>query len=368
MLRKFKHGRRYLMANNECGSEVTISKWIGRSLRRNSRIPGFIARFYIPRFLKAIFTIPYQIIFIFYSLPLKFKYIVYRPNLKSIEFIKKLDSKLTLIICRFEESNVYKELGFSTCCLIPFYGSLNLGIKLFFKKLLINAQPTRIFLNSDFGFDEINIILICNHLRIKTTCIQHGLFPASNNFDLDGSFCDSNILHSTLQEKILRDAGYLGYIHVRSDITSCFPKGNLSQWKRKGKPIIFVGPGYIHDALLQNQLIALLKDLAAFNSSSNLIYRPHPRETGNYKLVSAAGYKVDKSHESSLEKEENLVYVGVKSTLLLEAQRSGRIAILIDDSRFPKYFNDGEINFTIKVSDIFEKINELCISENSKLH
>ena len=364
MLKKFKHGRRYSIADDERGSEVTISKWMKRSFRRNRRIPGFLAKFYIPRFLKSIFTIPYQIIFIFHSLPLKFKYIIYRPNFKSIEFLKKLDSKLALVICNFDESKLYEKFGFSTCCLIPFYGSLNLGIKLFFRKLLINAQPTRVFLSNDFGFDEINIILICNHLKIKSTCIQHGLFSASNNFDIDGSFCNSNIVCSTLQEKILRDSGYLGYIYIRSDIFSRFPKGDIAQWKRKGKSVIFVGPGYIHDALLQNNLIALLIELAAFNSSCNLIYRPHPRETADFKLIRAAGYKVDRSHESSLEKEENLIYVGVKSTLLFEAQLSGRIALLIEDPRFPKYFNDGEINFTIKVSDIFEKINELCISKN----
>ena len=56
-----------------------------------------------------------------------------------------------------------------------------------------------------------------------------------------------------------------------------------------------------------------------------------------------------------------MIYIGIKSTLLYEAQQSGRLSILIEDADLPKYFKDGEISRVIdsrSIHSLMDIINE----------
>ena len=61
-----------------------------------------------------------------------------------------------------------------------------------------------------------------------------------------------------------------------------------------------------------------------------------------------------------------MIYIGIKSTLLYEAQQSGRLSMLIEDSELPKYFKKGEIEKVLP-SDSLHSLMDLIgefIQEN----
>ncbi|OWS71984.1 hypothetical protein CBI30_03890 [Polynucleobacter aenigmaticus] len=286
-------------------------------------------------------------------------HIVYNANKKNIRYFKINNLKNAVFLVKHSDRKDFLKYGFSVVSIEPIYFFLNLlgplGI-LVFKKFLFCKD---IILNSDYGLDEFLLLNFCSKHYSKSICIQHGLFPSHNNNDLDGQFCDTVIVKSIDQVKILRSTGYNKEIIISDELFELFPSGNVSAWRSKGSPIIFVGSGYFANKTLRSEYMAFLRDFCEIFSYANLIYRPHPREVNHLPSEIFSLFDVNNSEQSSLVESGNFVFVGIKSTLLMEAHYSGRKSFLIENIKFPTYFDKNIIPTFSSLIDLNNEISKI---------
>ncbi len=159
---------------------------------------------------------------------------------------------------------------------------------------------------------------------------------------------DVNVVSSAHQRDILLASRYGGkivvYDGVFGDRILGLSLNSMKSWSDSGKKVIFVGAGYIHDTRLEDAVVRLVKVLKqSLGRGYTLIYRPHPRDSGIKAKLRDAGVAVVPGNGSAIDNDETFVYVGIKSTYLLEAQSAGKLVFLIRGDEFPKYFHQGEI-------------------------
>ncbi len=336
-------------------------------MRRNSRIAGFSIRFLTPRILKSLVLLPsvfLLILIVFFS---KKKTILYRPNQRNLSSLLKLKDVLVigggLKDMRWAYSN-----GFSFMPFYSLYSLSNFGFNFVWKITFYFIKPKRILVWTDFGLDQYIAINVARKLKITSWCIQHGLFPSDNNKDLDGLDADVNVVSSTYQRNILEKAGFHGKVVIFdklfiSEANGIIPVQHM-QWIESGKPIVFVGTGYTHDNNLELKVLILLEQLKhSFGDDFKIIYRPHPRDGEIKAQINKLGIEIATGLDSSFENPKNYVFLGIKSTFLVEAQSAGRLVILLTGSGFPKYFENGEIKNEFdcqNIKKIPDLINNSC--------
>ena len=188
-------------------------------------------------------------------------------------------------------------------------------------------------------------------------CFQHGLFPADHTGVLDGDVSSINVVNNNMQKTILKKTGYKGRIISSPNFFHKYDRPVIAEWIKHNKPIIFVGPGYIENEDFKNKTDVILTNIRRILPSEyRLLYRPHPREDVR-KHSNVVRELLVKDHETSINSQSTMIYIGIKSTLLYEAQQSGRLSILIEDTDLPKYFEDGEISKVITTNSIHSLID-----------
>ena len=318
-------------------------RWAMRSRRRSVRFNNFFFNFYVLRFIKSLFSLYY---FFLAQDEIKGTYanLVFRPNKININYYLKLGKENTLILGNKFHRKYYEDYGFNFCDHGLYYSTLNLYISYKFKNLLITRGIKKLYLTTDYGVDDFLAINICKKLKIPTVCIQHGFIPLEHLNDIDGFFCDSIVVQNYSQRSIIQDAGYTGIISVYQDLfSSTTQKPNYKSWLLN-KNIIFIGPGYT-DGFLRKSLEQLLIEVSELlKNDFNLIYRSHPRELYLRQKDLYFGFKVFNDDSSSILNSENIIFLGVKSTYMIQAQAADRIVILIENKKMPSYFSESDIH------------------------
>lgn len=330
-------------------------------------MPGFARKFVISRLVKSILLVP---IFpsLFFVLRLRrVNTILYRPDARHLQLFEKKRS--LLVIGTAKDADWAKEKNFDFFYFHPFYALANLGFSFCWKLLFYVTKPKRVLIWTDYGLDQFLANSCAKRLNIKVWCYQHGLFPSSNHGDLDGMDVDLNVVSSPYQAKIMKAAGFLGNIKV---CTSLFANSggeqSRSDWIDKGRPVIFVGPGFSHDQMVEDNLIVLMEKLKKLlGQEYSLVYRPHPRDRSIFHKLNKLGVPSISDETTYFSNSSALVYIGVKSTLLIEAQNAGRLVILLTSEKFPKYFESGEIFHEFDSDNLGEVLTLLNKLENDSL-
>jgi hypothetical protein len=329
-----------------------MNSWLGtyrkKISRRNLRIKGFGFRFFIPRYLKSLLLLPSVAGLLSILFLGKHRTILYRPDARHLHLFQ--DWSKVLVIGSYSDARWANKQGYDFFHFSPIYTACNFGFSPW-RLLLRVTGAKRVFVATDYGLDQYLAIFASAETKLKVWCVQHGLFPASNNQDLDGLDAHVNIVASIFQEKILRQAGYKGKIIVeqrlfqRNSASQQFD--GLLQWNANGRKVVFVGAGYNHDPAAEERIFDLILKLKESLPACILVYRPHPRDSAILKKLATIGLQIERDEASAIEGDKNLVFIGIKSTYLLEAQNFGKCAILVTGESIARYFEPGEIAFEI---------------------
>jgi hypothetical protein len=272
---------------------------------------------------------------------IKDRTIVYRPKKSERKAILKWNN--VLLMGGYDDFLFAKKHHISYYPFSTFYSLLNLKCFYLIERFFNFNPPKRIIVFSDMGLDSVAFSFFSKKYNFNLWCFQHGLFPADHNGNLDGDISSINVVNSDSQKAILKEMGYKGKVISSPNFFHKYDQPIKLEWVKYNKPIVFIGPGYINNADQKNIIDAILTNIRkTLPSDYRLLYRPHPRENvKNYSNVVRG--LVAKDEETSINSQSTLIYIGIKSTLLYEAQLSGRLSILIEDDHLPKYFKDGEI-------------------------
>lgn len=325
-----------------------MGKYYQKLKRRDARISGFLKKFLLHRLVKSLISIPSALLLIFVIFLKKKNTVLYRPNPRNLHQLENLN-KDTLVIGTKKDNHWATKAGFSYFPFYPIYSLSNFGLMWPWLSLLGIVRPKRIFIWTDFGLDQFLAIETARRVGIKVWCIQHGLFPVENNCDLDGLDSNVNIVSSESQKRILIASGYKGKVVVFKhlfgeailpsfvDLERTLPGGM--------RTLVFVGAGYTHKPELEDKIVELLRTLASLlRSNYKIIYRPHPRDSNIKLKIKQLGVECVSGAASSYENSQNMIFLGIKSTFLIEAQNSGKLVFLITGNWIPKYFEAGEIH------------------------
>lgn len=323
--------------------------------RRNKRIQGFTVKFLTPRFLKSLLlliTLPYLICTPFTR---QCKTILYRPNPRNYSKLSELRN--VLVVGGKRDKAWAKKCGFVYLPFYPIYALSNFGLGLAWRLIYLAVRPRRLLIWTDYGLDHYIGIRLANRFKIKTWCVQHGLFPIENNSDLDGMDADVNVVSSLHQKKIIQATGYMGRVCVLDGIfgdrEGRISPETLKKWNDSGKKIVFVGAGYTHAPMLENNIVGLVEKIRnTLDNSYSLIYRPHPRDANIKSKLQNFNIPVVSGDDSAFQNDSNVIFIGIKSTYLIEAQNAGKLVFLIVGGGFPKYFDVGEIHHEIDVASL----------------
>lgn len=321
--------------------------------RRSSRVRGFTLRFLAPRYFKSLLLLPSLTVLFGILFLGKNNTILYRPDKRHRHLLVNLSK--VLVIGTFSDARWARKQGYDFFHFSPVYTACNFGFSVWgFLTRVVEAK--RIFIWTDYGLDQYMAIYGVPARKVKVWCIQHGLFPSTNNKDLDGLDAHLNVVASLFQKKILVQAGYQKKILIHQGLFHKRSAGQqqdwVSLWRATGKRVIFVGAGYSHDNAAEDRIFDLITQLKESLPECRLIYRPHPRDNAILKRLMTIDLSIERGNTSAIEGNENIVFVGIKSTYLLEAQNYGKCAILITGDNFARYFEPGEIIFEISDSEL----------------
>ncbi len=323
--------------------------------KRESRIPGFFRKSRAKRYIKSLIFLPFILFPLIYSRLVHYDVIIYRPS----NTIKSLfrSKKRMLVIGWRSDKEFAKTIGADFLSIYGYAIAGALFISKPFVRLLKISRPRYAILQSDFNPDEYLFIKSLKHTDndAKVICIQHGLFPKNNNDDLDGQDCDINFVCDENQKQILLKSTYKGKVKICRDLfqPQILEPTNTDQWRRNKYQIIFIGPGYVHDDLLTQEIINLLIDLREkTNFMGEILYRPHPREGREYLKKINKIVDVDVKNISSIDRPENIIYIGIKSTYMHEAKLAGKHVALIKGGKFPTYFSENSFSFEYSTNEI----------------
>lgn len=321
--------------------------------RRESRFPGFTFRFLSSRLSTSIVALPSLILLTQFFFLSKSKNILYRPSKRHRNFFDM--QKSVLVIGNLSDRKWAKKHGFDFIFFYPLYCLSNFGLNYLWRYVFNKSCAKRFFVSTDYGLDQYLAIYLLKKTKVKSWCIQHGLFPSENSLDLDGADCDVNIVATKFQSAILRRSGYKGKIKIWDNLFS----NNTTKiiWKKKLAndliPVIFVGPGYSYNPYLELRVVQLVSEIQKILPAQfKLIYRPHPRDAIILKKIKVLGVSCDSSNLTSFINSNANFFIGIKSTFLLEAQYYGKKVFLITGNEFPKYFEPGEIATEINIDKL----------------
>lgn len=185
----------------------------------------------------------------------------------------------------------------------------------------------------------------------KKVCMQHGYFPLQNTKDLDGLNSDHYIVRSDSQAKLLTVAGYSGTVEVKSF--------NQQRINSDSTPsiLVFVGPGFGHNKSYEEIIFEIMTVLGKSEKKYQLFYRPHPRCSNWLKnQMESINVKIDRTGKTELNADCKKFFVGVKSTMLIDAQEIGHSVLLIVDDRLPEYFAKGDIKNVTDIGSLQAKL------------
>lgn len=349
-----------------------LKLYLVKITNREKRLPGFAFNFCIKRFFKALLLLPTVPLILKLLFMGKYKTIIYRPDKRHLDFFSSYRN--ILIIGDSADRKWASRHKVDFLYFYPIYSLTNIGLVSVWDFIFYQFNSKRIVINSDFGLDQFLALSSAKSLNMKSWCIQHGLFPAENNQDLDGYDADINVVTSTHQLDILKNAKYTGEIKVCNQLFT-IPllqfsdiNKNIESWDNNHRPIIFVGAGYTFNNELESEIFHCLQTISnSLKNKYSLVYRPHPRDNKIIDKARSIGYASLSNYESSYLNPNNLVFIGVKSTFMLEAQNAGKLVFLISSDRFPKYFNEGEITREVKLDELFKVDIQIqsYITENS---
>ncbi len=342
-----------------------LSAYREKLSRRDERVANFSRRFLVSRAFKTLVLFPTLPILLMLFVFKPRATILYRPDPRHVQLMDGLSS--VLVIGRWSDRVWTRQYGYAFFPFYPIYVLCNLGCSVVWTWLIKKIEPKRILVWTDYGLDQYLAIMVSNHYKVKVWCLQHGLFPFQNNKDLDGLDAHVNVVCSIFQKDILRRAGFVGKVilceELFGDRTKQTTKEDVEAWEQSNNPIVFVGAGYSHDDDAESRIVRLMVELSMVVAGKyKLIYRPHPRDHMILKKLELANISCISGTESAYESKGNLVFVGVKSTYLLEAQNAGRIVILITGAEFPRYFESGEIRREINYKQL-DSIDDLLVKQ-----
>lgn len=234
-----------------------------------------------------------------------------------------------LLIWSSTKKNIFTFL----CIYMPFL------IRYFIKKF------NNLYITTDIQLANYNLIKIFKNSG-KVFCVQHGYFPISNKGDIDGLNSDVYITRNKQQGNLIREAGYSGEIAIFN------PLNNINFREKDLSNLIFIGPGFSHTPRYEDELLKILMALSELkNYSWN--YRPHKRCSKDLLTkINNCDIRVDSSEMTSLNDGTQRIFLGVKSTMLLDAQEIGHNAVLIHSENLPRYFPTGVIKYEVKANNI----------------
>ena len=330
-----------------------------RVKRKAIKMPFFYRKFHYPRILKSIILIPISLVYCLLLPNLEGRTLVYRPKKNERNALLGWNNVLLM--------GGYDDFLFAKKNKIPFYpfftvySLLNLNFFYFIDQIFCFHLLKRVVVFTDMGLDSVALSCFGKKYGFNLWCFQHGLFPADHGGVLDGDISSVNVVNSNSQMQILKEAGYEGKIISSPNFFHQYDRPVISEWIKQNKPVVFIGPGYIENLDFKNRIDVILTSIHdALPSDYSLLYRPHPRENvHNYSSLVRS--LVAKDEETTINCQSTMIYIGVKSTLLYEAQQSQRLSILVEDADLPKYFKDGEISRVISshsIHSLMDIINE----------
>ena len=298
--------------------------------RRNERIPGFMLKHVYSEYWKAIIRL---VLFrdnklhtftrgdqIFYNID--------ENTLKIIDRLYKIEEK---------DKNIWRKSKKNIINLFAIYCPFVIKSQIF--------NYREIIMTTDISISNYNIMKLAPE-HVKKICVQHGFFPIDNRKDLDGLNSDSYIVRSQSQARTLKAAGYTGAI-----VVTPFNHRIINQSK-KPLMIIFVGPGFGHSQAFENIIIEILSIIKNYDAN-NLIYRPHPRcSKWLLEKLNSMSIEIDCTDKTEINSDVGQFFVGVKSTMLIDAYEIGHEVLLIEDTRLPKYFSKGEFKRTATIREL----------------
>ena len=180
----------------------------------------------------------------------------------------------------------------------------------------------------------------------KVFCIQHGYFPVSNVGDIDGLNSDVYVVRDKQQANLIRAAGFNGKINIFNPIRK------RKFLNKDFKTLVFIGPGFSHENKYEYELLQILKFLKNIENF-NILYRPHRRCSKKLLAdIKNVGIPINNSELTSLKSDCCRIFIGVKSTMLLDAQEMGHKVILIVSEILPKYFTKCTIKNEISIDGL----------------
>ena len=298
--------------------------------RRNQRIPGFMHKHVYSEYWKVIirlilfkdnklhtFTCGDQI---FYNID--------KNTLKIIDRLYKIKEK---------DKNIWGKSKKNIINLFAIYFPFIIQSHFF--------SYREIIMTTDISIANYNIIKLAPK-HLKKICVQHGFFPIDNRKDLDGLNSDSYIVRSQSQARILKAAGYTGTI-----VVTPFNRRSINQ-SEKPLMTIFVGPGFGHSQAFEHVILEILRIIKKCEPN-NLVYRPHPRcSKWLLEKLTSIGIETDCTTKTEINSNVGQFFVGVKSTMLIDAYEIGHEVLLIEDARLPKYFPEGEFKRTSSIREL----------------
>ena len=298
--------------------------------RRNERIPGFMLKYVYSEYWKSIIRL-----------------VLVRDNKLHTfscgdQIFHNIDKNTVKIIERLynieeKDKNIWKKSKKNVMNLIAIYFPFIIKFQI--------SNYREIIMTTDINIANYNIMKLAPE-HSKKICVQHGFFPIGNRKDLDGLNSDSYIVRSESQARTLKAAGYTGAIEVIP-----FNQRTIKHSK-KPKLIIFVGPGFGHSKAYENRIVEIINIIKNYKSY-NLIYRPHPR-CSKWLLdkLNNLSIEIDCKDKTQISSVVRQFFVGVKSTMLMDAYEIGHEVLLIEDAKLPKEFSEGEFESTATIRDL----------------
>lgn len=219
----------------------------------------------------------------------------------------------------------------------------------FFLEIYIKNYKT-VYVTTDLKIANYNLMRKFQKYG-DVICMQHGYIPYHTVGDIDGLNCDKYIVRNLQQAGLLQQHGFKGQYILYNPIKIC----NFQNFKLD--TLIFIGPGYSHNKDYERKIYSIVTTLSCL-VGGKIAYRPHQRCSSDLvNQLEQASVTISRNDETSLSHEVRKFFVGVKSTMLLDAQELGHEVVLIESEVLPKYFADGVIKKVV-TSESLKSLNE----------
>lgn len=310
----------------------------------------------------------------------RFKYVFLGTKFKSL--LKSLDSHQVLVIgglgdmafclrnnIRFVLDSEYKGLLYQASLCEP-AESEQCIIKLVnvISRSLSRFQPEALVVTNDSLPLERAWIAAARRIKVKSVCIQHGVFSARSQALADGRFADAMLVYDRFQKKIVargsRNPEMVIPIGYHSEIVK-LPLRDPSERK-----VCILGQPWIQYYGSENYLAVIKKIIDPLKMAGvPVVYKPHPGEMGGAYLSGVGCALFQGGLEDSIAEFD--VFVSLTSTALMEASLAGKVSIQIYDPAFCcERFDELGYAHVIdekQISNLAEAVRSLDALDNSEI-